>query len=395
MSKWLPRFSALNAPIPFRIAGLQVNRWQAAFLVSGLLVGYSLHTLAEPTGEPEAQGVTATSAALDTTRLKAIQYRRTLVVAAGPGESIYFNRGGYQHGFGYDLSRDLARDLRVRLRFQPVRSQAAALQLVRQGRADIALTSTSSDQQSAMGLGSLDVACGNTSTLSSHGLNSRLSWSVSTPNDALAARVREFGCQYQQSGQLMALADFYTQRLNQSDTFHVLFNKTMGARLPLYRTTFQHYAREQQLDWQLLAAVSYQESLLDPTAVSPTGVSGIMMLTSATAADLGVADRNDPVQSIDGGSRYLRKMMRRYGNIGNPDRLWFALAAYNMGPGAVDNVRQAVRQAGGDPNSWPAVYTWLQQHQAENSRYTQCMHYVSRIRAYVETIKQSRHFSQI
>ncbi len=89
------------------------------------------------------------------------------------------------------------------------------------------------------------------------------------------------------------------------------------------------------MDWRLLAAIGYQESHWDPEASSYTGVRGIMMLTQRTAQQLGLTDRLDPHQSIDGGARYLLRLQGRIPDrIPEPDRTWMALAAYNMGYGS-------------------------------------------------------------
>ena len=84
------------------------------------------------------------------------------------------------------------------------------------------------------------------------------------------------------------------------------------------------------IDPKLLTALVKQESGFDPNARSGTGAVGLTQLMPATAAALGVADPTDPVQSLDGGARYLREQLDTFG--GDSAK---ALAAYNAGPGAV------------------------------------------------------------
>jgi soluble lytic murein transglycosylase-like protein len=87
----------------------------------------------------------------------------------------------------------------------------------------------------------------------------------------------------------------------------------------------------------LLEAVVWQESRWRPTAVSPKGAQGLAQLMPGTARELGV-DPRDPVANLEGGARYLRQQLNRFG--GDVER---ALAAYNAGPGRVT-------RAGGVPN---------------------------------------------
>jgi len=80
----------------------------------------------------------------------------------------------------------------------------------------------------------------------------------------------------------------------------------------------------------LLAALVKQESNFNPNAQSGVGAKGLTQLMDATARGLGVTDAFDPVQSLDGGARFLGGLLKQF--KGNES---LALAAYNAGPGAV------------------------------------------------------------
>ncbi|HGO5824076.1 TPA: membrane-bound lytic murein transglycosylase MltF [Mannheimia haemolytica] len=121
--------------------------------------------------------------------------------------------------------------------------------------------------------------------------------------------------------------------------------------LPKYEPLFQQHKGE--LEWQMLAAIAYQESHWDPNATSPTGVRGIMMLTKDTADRMKIVDRTNPAQSIKAGSEYLHMLMKQIPEtIPQEDRIWYSLAAYNMGLGHLLDVRRLTKQLGGDPDNW-------------------------------------------
>lgn len=81
----------------------------------------------------------------------------------------------------------------------------------------------------------------------------------------------------------------------------------------------------------LVKAVMQVESAGKPQVVSSKGAAGLMQLMPATAKDLGVEDRFDPEQNVDGGSRYLAQQLKKFGQ---PE---LALAAYNWGPRNIEN----------------------------------------------------------
>jgi len=97
-----------------------------------------------------------------------------------------------------------------------------------------------------------------------------------------------------------------------------------------FKRLIESAARRYGVDPALVTAVVQAESNFSPTAVSTAGAKGLMQLMDATARTFGVTDAFDPLENVDGGVRFLRSLLDRYGDV----RL--ALAAYNAGPAAVD-----------------------------------------------------------
>lgn len=131
------------------------------------------------------------------------------------------------------------------------------------------------------------------------------------------------------------------------------FYEHTQTRLPEWKKVFKKYAKEHNIPWTLLAAVAYQESKWNEAAVSHTGVKGLMQITLPTAEYLGIVDREDPVQSIQGGAFYLKYLYSKTAtNISNYERWTQALAAYNMGWAHVRDAKRLAIQLNHNPNHW-------------------------------------------
>ncbi|MGO1282241.1 transglycosylase SLT domain-containing protein [Psychrobacter sp. AOP31-E1-50] len=316
-----------------------------------------------------------------------VMLERTLTVAAVPGDSTYFATDGFQHGFGFDLVRSYADELGVNVNLKAYASEEAALKALRSGAADMALTTASTQLKSKYNLSSVNVSCGYDASLTKNGLHPKVSWTFNSSIDPLSEKASYFLCDSIKLQNTQKLAAFYNQNLLKDAYSQDHFKKTLTEKLPDYQSSFEEQARNYNHDWELLVAMGYQESHLDANAVSPTGVRGLMMLTNNTAKAMGVSDRVDPYQSIGGGARYLEQMKDEFSDVPKSDRIWFALAGYNMGPNAIKSIQRKLRAEEIDDKSWANVYAYLAENRASNSRYGQAMHYVSNIRSYLETIK--------
>jgi len=102
--------------------------------------------------------------------------------------------------------------------------------------------------------------------------------------------------------------------------------------LDLIETSGKKY----EIEIDLIKAIIEVESGGNPLAVSSAGAAGLMQLMPITAKELGVTDRFDPEQNIDSGTRYLRRLIDRFGSTE------LALWAYNAGPTAVEAGRMPV-----------------------------------------------------
>ncbi len=186
----------------------------------------------------------------------------------------------------------------------------------------------------------------------------KIAWGFSKTSDpALLIEANAFFTHIKNNGTLRNLVDRYHGNSNRLKPVDIkAFLARSQTRLPQYKKLFKEAQETTNLDWRLLASVSYQESHWDTFSTSPTKVRGLMMLTEATSDRMGVTDRLDPKQSIPAGAKYLTLMIEKFPNrIPQPDRTYMALASYNIGYAHVEDARVLAQRLGLNPDSWVDV----------------------------------------
>lgn len=185
----------------------------------------------------------------------------------------------------------------------------------------------------------------------------QIAWAFAHGRDnSVYQAANEFLENMKDTPQMAALSERFYGHLDRLDYVGAYrFSRQTNKKLEHYKNDFVKAAQQHGFDWRLIAAVSYQESHWNPRAKSFTGVRGMMMLTRPTAKELGVTNRLDPKQSINGGALYLSRLHKRLEDVPEPDRTWLALASYNVGFGHMRDARKITELLGGNPNLWMDV----------------------------------------
>jgi membrane-bound lytic murein transglycosylase F len=225
-----------------------------------------------------------------------------------------------------------------------------------------------------------------------------LAWAVSERDPRFLGAIGSYFGRVQGNGGLAAIiARYYGPSENLDYVGPRGFMRDMQSRLPLYRQWFEEAAAQSSQDWRLLAAIGYQESKWNPSAASPTGAKGLMQLTHNSASEAQVTDPADARQSIFGGARYFKRVFEKIpGHVPEPDRTWFALAAYNIGYGHLEDARVLAQKAGRDPDSWQDVREflpllaqefWYTQTENGYARGWEPVQYVDNVRGYRDLLE--------
>jgi membrane-bound lytic murein transglycosylase MltF len=118
---------------------------------------------------------------------------------------------------------------------------------------------------------------------------------------------------------------------------------------------FRKYGSKYEMDWMLMAAQGFQESRLNQAARSHVGAIGVMQVMPDTGKELNVGDIEVLEANVHAGVKLMRQYVDRYfakEPMDDTNKVLFAFAAYNAGPGRIRQLRREAAARGLDPNLW-------------------------------------------
>jgi membrane-bound lytic murein transglycosylase MltF len=178
-------------------------------------------------------------------------------------------------------------------------------------------------------------------------------WAIRKNSPKLRAFLNEFVKTHRQG---TAFGNTIIKRYAGSDK--MIRSATSPAELKKFDQTvriFRTYSERYGLDYLLMMAQGFQESRLDQGAKSQVGAIGVMQVMPATGADMKVGDVRNMESNIHAGVKYIRFMVDQYfakEPMDDVNKILFAFAAYNCGPGRVRQLRKIAAERGLDPNVW-------------------------------------------
>lgn len=297
--------------------------------------------------------------------LPEIQQNGELIILTLYGAESFFEFRGEHFGLQYMLARQYANSIGTSLRVEVARNEEELLDKLSKGEGDIityCIDAVDSLSTSINYVGGKELTFFLDSVSrqrhdTSLSPKPNTSWAVSTHTPLLYASLQEWIAENHTKFfdyttiRIKGKRQTYTPRQKASAP---MLNVSKG-QISHFDAIFKQHAIQCGWDWRLLAAQAYQESSFDPNAVSFMGAMGLMQLMPNTARQLGVSDSEvfNPQSNVRGAVKLINQLNAHYSSITNPDeRINFILAAYNAGPGHIDDARALARKYGKDANIW-------------------------------------------
>lgn len=295
-----------------------------------------------------------------------IQQNGELIVLTLYGPESYFEFRGEDFGLQFMIARQYAKSIGVSIRVEVSRNQRDLMEKMMNGEGDIIAYGVSMTDSLAPLIdyvGSTEITTFLDSVSrqrkdSSLRPKANAAWAVRKDSPLLSASLsrwmqahqREFFA-YTTIRVKSGSGRTYTPRRKVSAP---ILNAARG-QISVYDDIFRQYAIQCHWDWRLMAAQAYQESAFDPQAVSHMGAMGLMQLMPGTARDVGVSQSEvfNPGSNVGGAVKFINQLNTHYASITPTDeRINFILAAYNAGPGHIDDARALAEKYGKNPNVW-------------------------------------------
>lgn len=215
----------------------------------------------------------------------------------------------------------------------------------------------------------------------------QIAWAMRHESPKLKAFVNQYLKKYR-SGTLLGNV-IYGKYLDNTRWLKRMLDPNHINKLDSLTSIFELYSQRYQFDPLMVSAQGFQESGLDQKKVSHKGAIGIMQVLPSTAKDpnVNIPDIYQTENNIHAGVKYLHFVKHRYfsdDNISEDDKVYFALAAYNAGPGNIRKMRRLAEKNGYDPNKWFRNVEIM----ARRNISREPVHYVSNINRYFVIYKQ-------
>ena len=340
--------------------------WRLAII--GLLLLSIVSCTSKRDGDNAGQSPFNSSASLDNPHfdLPEIQENGEIIILTLYGPESFFEFRGERFGLQYMIVQEYAKSIGTTVRVDVSRNQSDLISKLINGEGDVV----------AYNVGISDSLKNEVDYLAekeiTHFLDSishqrkdstlapkpHTAWAVRKDSPLLSASLSDWMKQH--SNDFYAYTTIkvrssggkvYTPRRKVSSP---VLNASRG-EISLYDNIFKQYAVTCGWDWRLIAAQAFQESAFDPQAVSFMGAMGLMQLMPSTARQVGVSQSEvfNPQSNVRGATKLISQLNSHYSSITNPDeRINFILAAYNAGPGHVDDARSLARKYGKNPDVW-------------------------------------------
>jgi membrane-bound lytic murein transglycosylase MltF len=182
-----------------------------------------------------------------------------------------------------------------------------------------------------------------------------LAWMIRKDSPKLKVEIADFAKKH---GQKSAFGKALIKKYGGDGNPRVVKQATAAGEIKKFQNTvefFRKYGAQYDMDYLLMVAQGYQESLLDQNARSSVGAIGVMQLMPATGNEMKTGDITQLEPNIHAGIKYIRLLRDQFFEnqpMDTRNKILFSFAAYNAGPGRVQKLRKEAEQRGVNPNVW-------------------------------------------